>query len=91
MSKALLVVVLTVMLDLVGFGIVIPNLPYYAQAFGASDLGVTLIMAGYSLAQFVCVPIMGQVSDRIGRRPVMLGSIAMTAVGLLALANARSL
>jgi DHA1 family tetracycline resistance protein-like MFS transporter len=91
MSRALLVVVLTVMLDLVGFGIVIPNLPYYAQAFGADDLGVTLIMAGYSLAQFVCVPLMGQLSDRIGRRPVMLGSIAMTAVGLLALANARSL
>lgn len=87
----LAVVILTVMLDLVGFGVVIPNLPYYAQAFGASDLGITLIMAGYSLAQFVCVPLLGQLSDRVGRRPIMLGSIAMTAVGLFALANARAL
>ncbi len=89
--KPLLVVFFTVMLDLVGFGIVIPNLPYYAQAFGASELQVTLIMAGYSLAQFVCVPMLGQLSDRIGRRPVLIGSIGMTAVMLFTLANARAL
>ncbi|MEN9785046.1 MAG: hypothetical protein RLZZ299_310 [Pseudomonadota bacterium] len=89
--KPLLVVFFTVMLDLVGFGIVIPNLPYYAQAFGASELQVTLIMAGYSLAQFLCVPMLGQVSDRIGRRPVLLASIGMTALMLFTLANARAL
>lgn len=89
--KPLVVVVLTVVLDLVGFGIMIPNLPYYTQAFGASELEVTLIMAGYSLAQFVCVPFLGQLSDRVGRRPVMVTSIGLTAIMLLLLANARSL
>ncbi len=89
--RPILVVVLTVLLDLLGFGIVIPTLPYYAQAFDASPMQVTLLMAAYSLAQFVCVPLLGQLSDRVGRRPVMLVSIGLTAVMLFALAASRAL
>jgi DHA1 family tetracycline resistance protein-like MFS transporter len=63
---------LTVFIDLLGFGIAIPLLPFYAQKFGASAEAVTLVIATYSFAQFVFLPYWGRVSDRIGRRPVLL-------------------
>src|ERR1700722_6603305 len=67
---------LIVFIDLVGFGIVIPLLPYYALHFHASPITVTSMMACYSLAQFVSSPLLGRLSDRIGRRPVLLASLA---------------
>jgi MFS transporter, DHA1 family, tetracycline resistance protein len=63
---------LTVFLDLVGFGIVIPLLPLYAERFGASPTEVTALVAVYSLMQFAFAPWWGQLSDRIGRRPILL-------------------
>jgi MFS transporter, DHA1 family, tetracycline resistance protein len=66
------VVFLTVFLDLVGFGIVIPLLPLMAEDFGASGWMVGAIMAAYSLMQFMFSPLWGRWSDRIGRRPLML-------------------
>lgn len=84
-------IVLTVFLDLLGFGLVVPYLPGVARAHGASDLVATLLGAGYSLMQLVFVPFWGQLSDRTGRRPVLLWSIAASIVGLLLLANADSL
>lgn len=87
----MLVVFLTVVLDLVGFGIVIPLLTFYAESFSATPMQVTLLMACYSLAQFVAAPLWGQLSDRIGRRPVLLWSIALTAVMLAAFAGANAL
>ena len=60
---------------LVGFGVVIPLLPYYALHFDASPFEVTTMMACYSLAQFFCSPLLGRLSDRVGRRPVLLASL----------------
>ncbi|MHB1846532.1 MAG: MFS transporter [Deltaproteobacteria bacterium] len=66
---------LTVFVDLVGFGILIPLQPYLAREFGASNSGVTGLNWAYSAAQFLMAPVWGRLSDRIGRRPVLLVSI----------------
>ncbi len=78
-------------LDLVGFGIVIPILPIYAQQFGASPLIVGLLLGVYSAMQCIGAPLLGRLSDRIGRRPVLLVSIIGTAVGFLLMGLANSL
>lgn len=67
-----LVIFLSVFIDLIGFGIVLPLLPGYAEDFGAKGLVIGAIIASYSLMQFVFAPIWGRWSDHIGRRPVML-------------------
>lgn len=72
---------LTVALDLVGFGIVVPILGRYAERYGASGLEVGLLFASFSLAQLVFSPILGRLSDRIGRKPVILISLLGTAIG----------
>jgi DHA1 family tetracycline resistance protein-like MFS transporter len=66
---------LIVFIDLVGFGVVIPLLPYYALRYDASPFAVTMLMACYSLAQFVMAPVLGRISDKVGRRPVLLVSL----------------
>ena len=70
----------TVFIDLVGFGIIIPFLAYYVESFGARAAVVGLLMSSYSLAQFLFAPVWGRVSDRVGRRPILLlgllGSVA---------------
>lgn len=80
-----------VAVDLLGFGIIIPLLPLYAERFGASALTIGLLFASYSLAQFVFSPIWGRVSDKVGRRPILLITIAGSAVGSLVLGLAGSL
>lgn len=87
----LLPVLLTVALDLVGFGLIIPLLSFYAETFGATALQVTLLMAIYSVAQFVMTPIWGRLSDRHGRRPILLFSIGATAAMLTLFALAPNL
>src|SRR5882672_11395357 len=79
-----------VFIDLVGFGIVIPLLPFYAEHFGASPDRVTLVMASYSLAQFFFAPVWGRLSDRFGRRPILLVSLvfSVASVFLLGIADA---
>ena len=72
---------ITVALDLVGFGIVVPILGRYAERFGASGLEVGLLFASFSLAQLVFAPLLGRLSDRIGRKPVIMISLLGTAVG----------
>lgn len=81
----------TVAIDLIGFGIVAPILPLYAERFGASGLTIGLLFASFSLAQFVFAPILGRLSDRIGRKPVILLSLFGTAVGSFVTAAAGSL
>lgn len=80
-----------VIVDLVGFGIVMPVLPFLVKEQGASATQLGVIMMGYSAAQFVCAPLWGRLSDRIGRRRVLLLTIAGTALSLTALGFARSL
>ena len=90
-KKILLLVFLTVFLDLVGFGIIIPIQPFYAEKLGASATTVTLLGASFSLMQFVFGSFWGRLSDRIGRRPVMLLSIACSSLGYLIFGFAESL
>ena len=71
-KPSLLVIFLTVFIDLIGFGIVLPVLPQYGMEFGAAGWEVGLIVASYSLMQFLFAPAWGRLSDRIGRRPVLL-------------------
>ena len=80
-----------VLVDLIGFGIIIPLLPFYAEHFGASPLEVGLVMAAYSAAQLIAAPLWGRLSDRIGRRPVLLGTLVGMTAGSAALAFADSL
>jgi len=80
-----------VFVNLVGFGIVIPLLPFYAEHYDASPDQVTLVMAVYSLAQFATAPIWGRLSDRFGRRPILIVSLAGTLGAYLWLAYAADL
>jgi DHA1 family tetracycline resistance protein-like MFS transporter len=92
MRKASLgTIFLTVFLDLLGFGLVVPFLPGVARAYGASDSVATLLGAGYSLMQFLLIPFWGKLSDRFGRRPILLSSIAAIVVGMMMLGFAHSL
>ncbi|WP_414682996.1 MFS transporter [Longimicrobium sp.] len=84
-------VFVTVFLDLVGFGIVIPLLPLYAQRFGAGPVAAAWLLSIYSLMQFLFAPWWGRLSDRVGRRPVLLVGIAGAALSYLAFGMAGSL
>ena len=75
-KPSLLVIFLTVFIDLIGFGIVLPLLPRYADQFGAPGWGIGLIISSYSIMQFFFAPWWGKLSDKIGRRPVILVSTA---------------
>jgi len=90
-TPPLVIVFVTIFIDLVGFGIVIPLLTFYAEEFQATPLDVGLLMAVYSLMQFVFAPIWGNLSDRIGRRPVLFWTILGSTVGYLMLGFAGSL
>jgi MFS family permease len=90
-SRALLPVLLTVFLDLLGFGLVIPLLTFYAEQHDAGPQQVTLLMACYSLAQLLMAPLWGSLSDRVGRRPVLLVSIGASALFLAGFAAAQQL
>jgi len=68
----LVIIFLTVFIDLLGFGIIIPLLPFYAERFGGSAATVGMLSVSFSLAQFVFMPIWGRMSDRYGRRPILL-------------------
>lgn len=85
------VVLLTVFIDVLGFGIVIPSLPHYVQTFGASPTTITLLFSVFSLFAFFSAPFLGAWSDRVGRRPVLILSIASTALGWLVFASARNI
>lgn len=90
-KPSLLVIFLTVFIDLIGFGIVLPLLPTYSSRFGASGFEVGLLMASYSLMQFLLAPMWGALSDRIGRRPVLLVSLAGGAVAYAVFAVASGM
>jgi MFS family permease len=88
MNPAIHLLVLTVFVDLIGFGIIIPLLPLYARTFSAGVNTIAVLMATFSFFQFIFAPILGRWSDRIGRRPVLLMSLAGTVIGYVPLAIA---
>jgi predicted MFS family arabinose efflux permease len=88
--SALAILFVIVFIDLLGFGMVIPVMALYAERLGAPDAQIGWLMTGYSAMQFVFTPIWGRLSDRHGRRPLLLLSIVMTAVGFLGYALAPS-
>jgi DHA1 family tetracycline resistance protein-like MFS transporter len=89
-TRPLLIIFLTILVNLIGFGIIIPLLPFYAQTFGASPLVIGLLFASFSLCQLIASPALGDLSDRYGRRPVLVFSLAGTVVSFVMLALAQS-
>src|SRR5262245_61523175 len=90
MNRPLLIIFLTILVNLIGFGIIIPLLPFYAQTFGASPLVIGMLFAIFSLCQLIASPVLGDLSDRYGRRPVLVFSLAGTVVSFALLALAHS-
>lgn len=85
------IVFTTVVIDLVGFGIVLPILPLWAETFGASPVQIGLITASYAVMQLLFAPVWGRLSDRHGRRPIILVSLAGSAVSALMIGVAGTL
>ncbi len=90
-GKAIFVLFLTVFIDLLGFGIILPTLPLYAQKFGANPNEATLLVAIYSLMQFLFAPLWGSFSDRYGRRPILLLTLSGSVIAYIGLGIANSL
>src|SRR5919202_4408457 len=89
-TRPLHIIFLTIFVNLVGFGIIVPLLPFYASTFGASPLVIGLLFAVFSLCQLMAAPALGDLSDRYGRRPVLVFSLAGTVVSFVMLALAHS-
>lgn len=81
----------TVFLDVLGIGLIVPVLPYYVESFGVPDFVVTALFAVFSLFAFFSAPILGMISDKRGRRPVLLVSLLSSAIGWLIFAFSRSI
>lgn len=84
------VLLLTVFLKLLGFGIVLPLLPYYGSSLGASAVGIGVLFTAYSITQFLLAPVWGALADRYGRRPVLLASIGWGVAAYLLFAVAET-
>ena len=93
LTKPLIIIFVTVFIDLIGFGIVIPLLPYYSEseAFRATPFEVEMLFASYSAMQFIFAPILGGLSDRYGRRPILFLSLLGSAIGYLVIGFASAL
>jgi multidrug resistance protein len=87
----LIVVFVTILIDFIGFSVLIPVLPLFADRLGASPFQVGAILSSYALSQLLFLPAWGWVSDRLGRRPVILVSLFGTAVSFVLLATAGSI
>ncbi|GGM48571.1 MFS transporter [Dactylosporangium sucinum] len=89
--KALLVVYLALFVDMLGFGVILPLLPFRIEQLGGTGAWVGAVLTAYALAQFVMAPVLGAMSDRYGRRPLLLASLAGSAVSLALVGFADSL
>lgn len=87
----IVIIFITIFIDLIGFGIVLPVLPLYAERYNASETVIGLMIASYSATQFIFAPILGRLSDRVGRRPVLLVSLIGTSLGFLLMGFAHVL
>jgi len=86
----LLVLFVTAFVDMVGFALVLPLLPYYATQFGANALLVGVLVSAFSVAQLAVAPLWGRASDRYGRRPMIIAGLALSAVAYVVFAFAGS-
>src|SRR5947207_15562740 len=89
-TRPLVIIFLTIFVNLVGFGIIIPLLPFYAETFGASPVTIGLLFAVFSLCQLLAAPALGDLSDRYGPRPILVFSLAGTDISFVLLALAHS-
>jgi DHA1 family tetracycline resistance protein-like MFS transporter len=90
-TSRLINIFLVVFVDMLGFGLILPLLPYYAETFGATPILIGLIVASYAAASLIGAPLMGRLSDRYGRRPILLLSVSGTFIGYLLLGFAQPL
>ncbi len=86
----LLLMALTILIDFTGFGLILPLLPFWAQHLGASPVGIGLLLTIYAAAQFVFTPLLGALSDRYGRKPIILLSLLIETLSLMLTALAGS-
>jgi multidrug resistance protein len=91
MRSPLFLMALTVFIDFAGFGLILPLLPFWAERLGVGPVGVGLVLTAYALAQFLFTPVLGALSDRYGRRPIILASLLIEALSLALSALAGSL
>jgi len=85
------IILATVFVDVLGMGIIIPTLPFYVESFGVSAFTITMLFCIFAFFSFFSAPILGSLSDKYGRRPVMIASIFSTAIGWLVFASATNL
>ena len=90
-TKPLIIICVTVFIDLIGFGIFIPLLPFYGKSFNATPFEVELLFGIYSLMQFIFAPILGSLSDKYGRRPILFLSLIGSGVGYVLIGYAGAL
>src|SRR5580765_895943 len=90
-TPPLIIIYVTVFIDLIGFGMVIPILPFYAESLNASPFQIGILFAVYSLMQFLFAPLLGRLSDQYGRRPILFISILGSAVGYFVIGYAATL
>src|SRR5512140_2722964 len=90
-NRLLFSIILIVFIDLLGFSLILPLLPYYAETFKANAFVTGLLVASYAVAQLIGAPILGRLSDRYGRRPILIASIFGTFLGFLLLGFANAL
>jgi DHA1 family tetracycline resistance protein-like MFS transporter len=88
-TARLINIFIVVFVDLLGFSLILPLLPYYAEKFGATPVVIGFLTASYAAASLIGAPLMGRLSDRFGRRPILLFSVAGTFAGFLLLAFAE--
>src|SRR5665213_1714623 len=91
MDAPMALILMTVVIDLIGFGIVLPILPLWAQHFGASATQIGILSATYSLMQVIFAPMWGRLSDRVGRRPVILVTLLGSCVSAFMIGIAHTL
>jgi MFS transporter, DHA1 family, tetracycline resistance protein len=90
-KSPLLPIFLIVLVDILGYTIILPLLPFYAERLGATPTVVGMLVSAFAICQFVAGPLLGRISDRVGRRPVLIVSQIGTLIGFLILANAHVL
>ncbi|GAB1471941.1 tetracycline resistance MFS efflux pump [Chloroflexota bacterium] len=91
MNKRLFSIILVVFIDLLGFSLILPLLPYYAEKYGATQFVTGLLVASYAAMQLIGAPLLGRLSDRYGRRPILLASVFGTSLGFLLLGFAHDI